>query len=115
MKVKCIDNYLSRKYLTVGKVYNVELAEKRGYTIVDDTGELFVYPLCRFEVVIDTPVVTTLKTIRAIKSISNGKKRVIQVHAKYIVLSETEGYYFVINDSGQIAKYSKSCFEIVNK
>lgn len=114
MKVKCIDNYLSRKYLTEGKVYNVELAEKRGYTIVDDTGSIFVYPLCRFEVVIDSLVVTTLKTIRAINFISNGKKRVIQLHAKYIVLSETEGYYFVVNDSGHIAKYSKSCFEIVN-
>ena len=29
MKVKCTDNYLSRKYLTVGKIYNVELNEKR--------------------------------------------------------------------------------------
>lgn len=115
MKVKCIDNYLVSKYLTEGKIYDVELAEKRGYTIVDDTGELFVYPSYRFEVIYDSPVATTCKTLRAIKSITNGKKRTIQAHANYIVIDETDAYYFVINDSGHIAKYSKSCFEIVNE
>ena len=113
MKVKCIDNYLSRKYLTVGKVYNVELAEKRGYTIVDDTGNLFVYPPCRFELVIDGSVVTTCKTVKAINSKFNGKNLSISKFSKYIVLEEEGNSYLVVNDKGQIAKYYKSCFEVV--
>ena len=115
MKVKCIDNFLSSKYLTIGKVYNVELAEKRGYTIVDDTGELFVYPLYRFDVVIDSPPVTILKIIRAIKSISNGKKLVLSRNSEYVVVSENDTTYFIINDCGQLYKYPKSYFQIVNK
>lgn len=113
MKVKCIDNSLSRKYLTVGKVYNVELAEIRGYTIVDDTGNLFVYPPYRFEVVIDSPVVTSCKTVKAINSKFNGKNLAISVNSDYIVLEEVFRGYFIVNDKGQMAKYSKSCFEIV--
>ena len=55
MKVKCIDNYLMSHYLTVGKVYNVELNENRGYTILDDTndcGQIAKYPKSYFHVVI---------------------------------------------------------------
>lgn len=115
MKVKCIDNYLSREYLTVGKVYNVELVEERGYTIVDDTANLFVYPSYRFEVVIDSPVVTTFKTLKAINSKFNGRNLAITVYDKYIVLDEVDNGYYIVNDMGQIAKYSKSCFEIVNE
>lgn len=113
MKIKCIDNYLSRKYLTVGKVYNVELAEKRGYTIVDDTGNLFVYPSYRFEVVYNSPVVTTCKMVKAINSKFGGKNLAISEFSEYIVLEEDKAY-FIVNDKGQIAKYPKSCFEIVN-
>ena len=115
MKVKCIDNYLSRKFLTVGKVYNVELAEKRGYTIVDDTGELFVYPSYRFEVVINSPVVTTCKTVKGIITKFNGKNLSISKFSEYIVLEEDGNSYFIVNDKGQIAKYPKSYFKIVNK
>ena len=114
MKVKCIDNTLSRKYLTEGKVYNVELAEKRGYTIVDDTGSLFVYPSYRFEVVNNSPVVTTYKTVKVINSKFNGKNLPITVYDKYIVLYEVNNAYFIVNDKGHIDKYSKSYFEIVN-
>ena len=114
MKVKCIDNSLSRKYLTEGKVYNVELAEKRGYTIVDDTGNLFVYPSYRFEVVYDSPVVTTCKTVKAINSKFGGKNLAISEFSEYIVLEEEGKSYYIVNDKGQITKYPKSCFEIMN-
>lgn len=112
MKVKCVDNYLMRRYLTIDKDYNVELNEKRGYTIVDDSGKLFVYPSYRFEVVDNTSEVSSFKTIRAIKSIFNGKKTVIESYANYVVLDESEKYYFVVNDSGQVSKYPKSNFQI---
>lgn len=115
MKVKCIENYLSRKYLTVGKIYNVELNEKRGYTILDDTGNLFVYPSYRFEAVDDSPVVTNYKTVVATLSKFNGKKVVISRTNEYIVLSENNTSYFIINDSGQVNKYSKSYFIELNK
>ena len=115
MKVKCTDNYLSRKYLTVGNIYNVELNEKRGYTILDDTGNLFVYPSYRFEVVDTSPVVTNYKTVVAMLSKFNGKKVVISRTSEYIVLSENDNTYFIINDSGQIGKYSKSYFIELNK
>ena len=115
MKVKCIENYLSRKYLTVGKIYNVELNEKRGYTILDDTGNLFVYPSYRFEVVDDLPVVTNYKIVVATTSKFNGKKVVISRTSEYIVISENNTTYFVINDCGQLAKYHKSYFIELNK
>ena len=115
MKVKCIVNYLMEKYLTADKVYNVELNEKRGYTIVDDTGNLFVYISHRFEIVDDSPVVTNYKTVVAITSKFNGKKVVISRTSEYIVISENDSSYFVINDCGQIVKYPKSYFQIVNK
>ena len=115
MKVKCTDNYLSRKYLTVGKIYNVELNEKRGYTILDDTGNLFLYPSYRFEVVDNSPVVTNYKTVVAMLSKFNGKKVVISRTSEYIVISENNSSYFVINDCGQVNKYSKSYFIELNK
>lgn len=115
MKVKCTENYLSRKYLTVGKIYNVELNEKRGYTILDDTGNLFVYPSYRFEVVDNSPVVTNYKTVVAMVSKFNGKKVVLGKNSDYIVVYEPVNAYFVINDCGQIAKYSKSYFIELNK
>ena len=115
MKVKCIDNYLCRKYLTVGKVYNVELDEKRGYTIVDDTGNIFVYPIFRFEVIINSPVVTLFKTVVAMTTKFNGKKVVISRTSEYIVIAENNNSYYVINDCGQVGNYSKSYFQIVNK
>lgn len=115
MKVKCTDNHLSRKYLTVGKVYNVELNEKRGYTIVDDTGNLFVYPIYRFEIEGNTPVLTNFKSIKAIDSVFNNRKKVISKNDKYIVIEETKSYYFVVNDKGQLAKYPKSYFIELNK
>lgn len=115
MKVKCINNYLNRKYLTEGKVYNVELDEKRGYTIVDDTCNLFVYPSYRFVVVDNSPLQTSFKTVMAKKSIFNGKCTVIEAYAIYIVVNEIENYYFIVNDKGQITKYSKSYFKELNK
>ena len=115
MKVKCTENYFSRKYLTVGKIYNVELNEKRGYTILDDTGNLFVYPSYRFEVVDNSPVVTNYKTVVAMVSKFNGKKVVLGKNSDYIVVYEPVNAYFVINDCGQIAKYSKSYFIELNK
>lgn len=113
MKVKCIDNYLMRRYLTIDKVYNVELNEKRGYTIVDDTGNLFVYTPYRFVIVDNSPVVTKYKTVVAMTTKFNGKKVVILRTSEYIVLSENDTSYFVINDCGQLYKYSKSNFQIV--
>lgn len=113
MKVKCIGNYLMRRYLTVDKVYNVELNETRGYTIVDDTGNLFVYAPYRFVVVDNLPVVTNFKTVVAMASKFNGKKVVLSRTSEYIVLSENDTSYFVINDSGQVSKYPKSNFHIV--
>lgn len=113
MKVKCIDNYLMRKYLTADKVYNVELNEKRGYTIVDDSGKLFVYPSYRFEVIDNSPITIVHKTVRAKKSIFNGKKTVIEAYSNYVVLDESEKYYFVVNDRGQVSMYPKSNFDIV--
>ena len=115
MKVKCVDNYLMSAYLTVGKVYNVELNEKRGYTIVDDTGNLFVYTSHRFVVVDNSPVVTNYKTVIAMSTKFNGKKVVISRTSEYIVISENDSSYFIINDCGQIAKYSKSYFIELNK
>ena len=115
MKVKCIDNYLMRKYLTADKVYNVELNEKRGYTIVDDTGNLFVYTSHRFVVVDNSSVVTNYKTVVAMLSKFNGKKVVINRTSEYIVLSENNTSYFIINDCGQVNKYPKSYFVELKK
>ena len=115
MKVKCVDNYLMSGYLTVGKIYNVELNEKRGYTILDDTGNLFVYSSYRFEIVDNSPVVTNYKTVVAMVSKFNGKKVVISRTSEYIVISENNSSYFVINDCGQVNKYSKSYFIELNK
>lgn len=115
MKVKCIDNYLMRKYLTADKVYNVELNEKRGYTIVDDTGNLFVYTPYRFVIVDNSPVVTNYKTVVAMATKFNGKKVVLSRTSEYVVVSENDSSYFVINDCGQLTKYSKSYFQILNK
>lgn len=115
MKVKCIDNYLSRKYLTVGKEYNVELNEKRGYTVVDDTGNLYVYPPYRFEVTDNSPLVINYKTVVAITSKFNGKKVVVSRTSEYIVVAENNSSYYIINDCGQIANYSKSYFIELNK
>lgn len=115
MKVKCIDNYLSRKYLTVGKEYNVELNEKRGYTVVDDTGNLYVYPPYRFEVTDNSPLVTNYKTVVAITSKFNGKKVVVSRTSEYIVVAENNSSYYIINDCGQIGNYSKSYFIELNK
>ena len=115
MKVKCTDNYLSRKYLTVGKVYNVELNEKRGFTLVDDTDNLFVYPPYRFEIVDNSSVATNYKTVVATTSKYNGKKVVISRTSEYIVVSENDSSYFIINDCGQLTKYHKSYFIELNK
>lgn len=114
MKVKCINNYLNRKYLTEGKIYNVELKENRGYTIVDDTGNLFVYPSYRFEVVVNSPVVTIYKTVVAMFTKYNGKKIVLSRTSEYIVISENNNGYFIINDCGQITNYHKSYFHLLN-
>lgn len=115
MKVKCIDNYLSRKYLTVGKVYNVELDEKRGYTVVDDAGYLFVYKPYRFEIADNSPVVTNYKTVVAKITKFNGKKVVVSRTSEYLVLGENDSSYLIINDCGQIYKYPKSYFVELNK
>lgn len=115
MKVKCIDNYLMRKYLTADKVYNVELNEKRGYTIVDDTGNLFVYTPYRFVIVDNSPVVTKYKTVVAMFTKYNGKKIVLSRTGEYIVISENGDSYFIINDCGQLTKYHKSYFIELNK
>ena len=113
MKVKCINNYLMRKFLTVDKVYDVELNEKRGYTIVDDTGKLFVYDSYRFEVVDNAPILTNFKLVRAIKPVVKGRRLAITTFSNYIVLEEANKSYFVVNDNGQIGKYPKSNFQIV--
>lgn len=113
MKVKCINNTLMKRYLTVGKEYNVELNEKRGYTIVDDTGNLFVYTSYRFVVVDNSPVVTNFKTVVATTTKFNGKKVVLSRTSEYVVVSENDTSYFIINDCGQLYKYPKSNFQIV--
>ena len=115
MKVKCIDNYLMSHYLTVGKEYNVELNENRGYTILDDTNGFYVYKPYRFEVVDNSPVVTNYKTVVATKTKFNGKKVVISRTSEYIVVSENNTSYFVINDCGQLYKYPKSIFRLIIK
>ena len=115
MKVKCVDSYLMKGFLTNGKIYNVELNEERGYTIVDDGGKLYVYAPYRFKIVDNTPVVTNYKTVVAMTTKFNGKKVAISRSCKYIVISENDNAYFIVNDKGQLARYSKSCFEIVNK
>ena len=115
MKVRCIDNYLMSHYLTVGKVYNVELNENRGYTILDDTNGCYVYKPYRFEIVDNSPVLTNYKIVVAMTSKFNGKKVVISRTSEYIVISENDSSYFVINDCGQIAKYPKSNFKVLNE
>lgn len=115
MKVKCIDNYLMRKYLTADKVYNVELNEKRGYTIVDDGGKLYVYAPYRFVIVDDSPVATNYKTVVSMFTKYNGKKIVLSRTSEYIVISENDTSYFIINDCGQLTKYHKSYFIEINK
>lgn len=115
MKVKCIDNYLMSHYLTVGKVYNVELNENRGYTILDDTNGCYVYKPYRFEIVDNSPVETNYKTVVAMFTKFNGKKLVISRTSEYIVISENGNSYFIINDCGQLAKYHKSYFHLLTK
>lgn len=113
MKVKCVDSYLMKGFLTNGKIYNVELNEKRGYTIVDDGGKLYVYAPYRFVVVDNSPVVTNYKTVVAMTTKFNGKKVVLSRTSEYVVVSENDTSYFIINDCGQLYKYPKSNFQIV--
>lgn len=115
MKVKCVDSYLMKGFLTNGKIYNVELNEERGYTIVDDGGKLYVYAPYRFVIVDNLPVTTKYKTVVAMTTKFNGKKVVISRTCEYIVISENDSSYFVINDCGHLYKYPKSYFQIVNK
>lgn len=115
MKVKCTDNYLMSKYLTVGKEYNVELNENRGYTILDDTHGLYVYKPYRFEIVDNSPVLTNYKTVVAMTTKFNGKKVVLSRTSEYIVVAENGNSYYVINDCGQIGNYNKSYFVNLNK
>ena len=88
----------------------VELDEKRGYSIVDDSGGVYVYMKYRFIIVDNSPVETNYKKLRAVKSKFNGKKVVLGKNSDYIVVYESANAYFVINDCGQIAKYPKSYF-----
>lgn len=113
MKVKCVDSYLMKGFLTNGKIYNVELNEERGYTIVDDGGKLYVYTPYRFVVVDNSPVVTNYKTVVAMTSKFNGKKVVLSRTSEYVVVSENDSSYFIINDCGQLYKYPKSNFQII--
>lgn len=115
MKVKCVDSYLMKGFLTNGKIYNVELNEKRGYTIVDDGGKLYVYAPYRFVIVDNSPVVTNYKTVVAMFTKYNGKKIVLSRTSEYIVISENDSSYFIINDCGQLTKYHKSYFIELNK
>lgn len=115
MKVKCIDSYLMKGFLTNGKIYNDELNEKRGYTIVDDGGKLYVYAPYRFVIVDDSPVATNYKTVVAMTTKYNGKKIVVSRTSEYIVISENGGSYYIINDCGQLAKYPKSYFHLLIK
>lgn len=113
INIKCINNYLLKNYLTIGKLYNVELKENRGFTIIDDTGNLFVYCSDRFTIVDDLPVVTSFKLIKALNSVGISKYKIISKNAKYIVLEETSTCYYVINDKGVKGKYPKANFKIV--
>lgn len=115
MKVKCVDSYLMKGFLTKGKIYNVELNEERGYTIVDDGGKLYVYAPYRFVAVDNSPAVTNYKTVVAITSKFNGKKLVVSRTSEYIVVAENNSSYYIINDCGQIGNYSKSYFIEINK
>lgn len=113
INIKCINNYLLKSYLTIGKLYNVELKENRGYTIIDDSANLFVYCSDRFTIVDDLPVVTKFKLIRAVNSVGIGKYKIITKNSKYIVIEETTTCYYVINDKGVKGKYPKSNFQII--
>lgn len=114
MKVKCVDSYLMKGFLTKGKIYNVELNEKRGYTIVDDGGKLYVYAPYRFEIVDNSPVATNYKTVVAMSTKYSRKKVVVSRTSEYIVISENVTSYFIVNDCGQLANYQKSYFQILN-
>lgn len=113
INIKCINNYLLKTYLTIGKLYNVELKENRGYTIIDDSGNLFVYCSDRFTIVDDLPVVSSFKLIKALNSVGISKYKIISKNAKYVVLEETSTSYYVINDKGAKGKYPKSNFQII--
>lgn len=115
MKVKCVDSYLMKGFLTNGKIYNVELNEKRGYTIVDDGGKLYVYAPYRFEIIDNSPVVTNYKTVIAMTTKFNGKKVVVSRTSEYIVISESGDSYFIVNDCGQLTKYPKSYFHLLTE
>lgn len=115
INIKCINNYLLKTYLTIGKLYNVELKENRGYTIIDDTGNLYVYCSDRFTIVDDLPIVSRFKIIRAINSVGICKYKIISKNSKYIVLDETSTSYYVVNDKGTKGKYPKSNFKIVKE
>ena len=113
INIKCINNYFLKNYLTIGKLYNVELKENRGFTIIDDTGNLFVYCSDRFIIVDDLPVVSSFKLIKAINSVGISKYKIITKNSKYVVLEETSTSYYVINDNGIKGKYPKGSFQII--
>ena len=113
INIKCINNYLLKSYLTIGKLYNVELKENRGYTIIDDTGNLYVYCSDRFIIVDDLPIVSNFIILKAINSVGIGKYKIISKNCKYVVIDETSTSYYVVNDKGAKGKYPKSNFKIV--
>ena len=114
--VEYITSKLYGEYSNVSSIYPNEVIKLTDKLIRDySTGNLFVYPSYRFEVVDNSPVVTNYKTVVAMLSKFNGKKVVISRTSEYIVISENNSSYFIINDSGQIAKYPKSYFIELNK
>jgi hypothetical protein len=51
INIKCINNYLLKNYLTIGKVYDVIDKTIDFYAIVDDSGYEWLYHECDFEIV----------------------------------------------------------------
>lgn len=77
MKVKCISNKGSEKYLTVGKIYEAQEWSNASYSVVGDHGQQFTPFKERFELVNDTP-----KFVKCIRPNTQGtliKGRIYQV------------------------------------
>ena len=57
MKVNCVNNNFNEKSLTINKIYPVEQEDEKSYGIIDDDGELFLYPKDRFVPIEETIIV----------------------------------------------------------
>lgn len=126
MKVRCIDTrdtspgLICKRYLTVGKEYEVEEVRTTDYLVMDDRGVTSSWLKSRFEIVAPPKVPKLVKGVD-VGTVDTGSGRRFTKGKIYEVLSETAhsdlgpryDLYSLRNDIGDIQEVFQRRFEIV--